>query len=313
MRKGFFSFLSLVLVAVPPVVFADSPASDTPVLSVTVCPSNGCGGGTGGGGATSGGSSGGGGGGGGGALPSIITGASVVFTGRAYAGSKVTVLKDGAIIASATVVGNEGLFNISVNDLQAGSYLFGVYAEDVNHVRSPTVTAGVTVSANVITTVSGIFIPPTIDIDKTTVKQGSPITIFGSAVPQASVSIAVNSQQELNFDTLADKTGFYSYSFNTAALAVGTHSTHSSASISGAVSGMSKTLAFTVGTEDIVKVPALPETSADLNDDHRVNLIDFSIEAFWYKKSSPPKAFDLNGDGKVNLVDFSILASQWTG
>ncbi len=51
----------------------------------------------------------------------------------------------------------------------------------------------------------------------------------------------------------------------------------------------------------------------DLNNDKRVNLIDFSITAYWYKRPSPPATVDLNNDGKVNLVDFSIMAYYWTG
>ena len=45
----------------------------------------------------------------------------------------------------------------------------------------------------------------------------------------------------------------------------------------------------------------------------KVNIVDFSITAFWYNRPSPPPAIDLNKDGKVNLVDFSILAYYWTG
>jgi hypothetical protein len=54
----------------------------------------------------------------------------------------------------------------------------------------------------------------------------------------------------------------------------------------------------------------------DLNCDKKVNLIDFSILAYWYKRPLTKEAkqkVDLNGDGKVDLVDFSIMAYYWTG
>ncbi|MFA6385357.1 MAG: dockerin type I domain-containing protein, partial [Candidatus Paceibacterota bacterium] len=51
----------------------------------------------------------------------------------------------------------------------------------------------------------------------------------------------------------------------------------------------------------------------DLNCDNHVNLIDFSIMAYWYKKINPPEKVDLNNDGKITLVDFSIMAFNWTG
>ena len=51
----------------------------------------------------------------------------------------------------------------------------------------------------------------------------------------------------------------------------------------------------------------------DMNCDGRVNIVDYSIMKYWYKKPNPPAAVDLSGDGIVNLKDFSILAAEWTG
>lgn len=53
--------------------------------------------------------------------------------------------------------------------------------------------------------------------------------------------------------------------------------------------------------------------TADANCDDVVDLIDFSILAFWYKKVGAPDKIDLNHDGKINLIDFSIMAYYWTG
>lgn len=58
-------------------------------------------------------------------------------------------------------------------------------------------------------------------------------------------------------------------------------------------------------------LPASSSSKADMNSDGRVNLIDFSIAAFWYKKQNPPANIDISGDGVVNLVDFSIMAFYW--
>jgi hypothetical protein len=51
----------------------------------------------------------------------------------------------------------------------------------------------------------------------------------------------------------------------------------------------------------------------DLNTDDKVNIIDFSIMAYWYNRKNPPKSVDFNHDGVFNLADFSILAYYWTG
>jgi hypothetical protein len=67
-----------------------------------------------------------------------------------------------------------------------------------------------------------------------------------------------------------------------------------------------------VGTKTVLKEK--PEiVKGDFNKDGRVNLVDFSIAAYWHKRPSPPVSVDLNGDGKVDLVDFSIMAFYWTG
>lgn len=53
--------------------------------------------------------------------------------------------------------------------------------------------------------------------------------------------------------------------------------------------------------------------TADLNRDHIVNSIDFSILLFFWK-SNPPFSniyVDINKDGKVDPTDFSIMLSQW--
>ncbi len=61
--------------------------------------------------------------------------------------------------------------------------------------------------------------------------------------------------------------------------------------------------------------PAAPASTptGDVNADGRVDLVDFSIMAYWYGRPHPPALVDLNADGKVDLVDFSIIAYHWTG
>jgi len=52
----------------------------------------------------------------------------------------------------------------------------------------------------------------------------------------------------------------------------------------------------------------------DVNGDGKVNLADFSILAYWYKRPLTDAAkaqVDLNNDGKITLADFSILAYYW--
>ena len=94
-----------------------------------------------------------------------------------------------------------------------------------------------------------------------------------------------------------------------------THYTKSKAAIGNLdISGWSNTIGFLVGTKNVATdLPVKTALKGDLNDDKRVNLVDFSIMAYWYKRPSPLTTVDLNNDGEIDLVDFSIMAYYWTG
>ena len=252
----------------------------------------------------------GGGGGGGGGYTAPVTG--VTLSGRAYPGMKVTVLKD-AQIAASTIADPAANFRITVSGLSAGSYIFGVYSEDGQGRRSSLLTFPIMVTSGVIVEVGNIFIAPTIAVDKSEVKRGDNIAIFGQSVPNSEITISVNSEEEIFNKTNADANGTYLYNFDTVQLDMGQHFTKSKSALDGAISSFSKTVSFNIETKTIFDQPSKCPAKADLNNDCRVNLVDFSIAAYWYKRPSPPSSVDLNGDGKVDLVDFSIMAYYWTG
>ena len=72
-------------------------------------------------------------------------------------------------------------------------------------------------------------------------------------------------------------------------------------------SGFSKAVSFHVGK--IGGEAPCPE--ADLNQDERVNLTDFSILLFNWGTDNP--CADQNQNGNVDLIDFSIMMYYWTG
>jgi len=255
-------------------------------------------------------------GGGGGGYVAPVT--SVVFSGRAYPKSSVTLLKDAQITAT-TIAGADANFQISVSGLSGGNYIFSVYSEDNKGIRSSLLTFPVSVTSGATTNVSGIFIAPTIAVDKSEVKRGDNIAIFGQSAPQADIVVSVNSEDEFFGKTISDKDGIYLYNFDSSFVDYGIHYTKSKASIGNqAVSGFSNVISFKVGTKNIAA--GLPSAcgKADLNCDQKINLVDFSIAAYWYKRSLSVsfKSLEverLSGDGKVDLVDFSIMAYYWTG
>ena len=257
-------------------------------------------------------SDGGGGGGGGGFVPPLVT--SVIFSGRAYPQSTVTLLKD-AQIAATTIAGADANFQISISGLSTGNYIFSVYGEDSKGRRSSLLTFQISVTQGAINSVTGIFIAPTIAVDKSTVKHGDNIAIFGQSAPESEITIAVNSDEEFFIKTTTDNGGVYLYNFDTVVLEMGEHFTKSKTALNGEISSFSQAVSFAVGTETIIQEEQEEQKSlkGNLNDDDRVNLIDFSIMAYWYDRSSPPDNVDLNSDNKIDLVDFSIMAYYWTG
>lgn len=255
---------------------------------------------------------GGGGSGGGGSSTVSVRDTRVVFKGRAYPGSSVTILKD-AQIAATTVAGPDAHFEISLSGLGSSSYIFSLYSEDVHDVRSVLQNFPIVLTSGATTHVTGVFIAPTVIVDKSEVKRGDNIAIFGQAVPSSEVTISINSEKEFFVKRYADAAGVYLLNFDTSVLEMGQHHTKSKAALNGEITGFGKAVGFTVGTNSVVADMSKVVLKGDVNGDGRVNLVDFSITAYWYKRPNPPVLVDLNGDGKVDLVDFSIMAFHWTG
>ena len=264
---------------------------------------------------SSGGSGDGGGGGGGGGGSSGIVSApstSAVFSGKAYPGSTVVLLKD-AQVAATTIAGQDAKFQMNISGLSGGNYIFSVYSEDKKSIRSSPLTFPVSVTSGTTANITGIFIAPTIATDKSEVRRGDNITIFGQTVPASEVTISVNSEEEFFIKKVADATGAYLLNFDTSALEMGQHQTKSKSALNGEITAFGKAVGFTVGTKNVTTELPKIAPKGDTNGDNKVNLVDFSVAAYWYKRSSPPASADLSGDGKVDLVDFSIMAFHWTG
>lgn len=272
-----------------------------------------------------------GGGGGGGYYPPQPQPTGVTFEGRAYPNRTVTLVKDGQV-AATTVAGPDAAFKVTLTGLSAGNYIFSIYSEDIKGLRSAPLILPVSVTAGVSTTIGGIFISPTIEVDKTEVKRGDNITIFGQSYPKTDIVIQVNSEEDFFVKTQADGGGVYLYDFDSSPLDLGEHTTKSKATQDGFISSSSRTVGFKVvrtksKAKELPKPPA-PDTGGsggagkcrktDVNCDGKVNLIDFSIVSYWYKRPlndafKKKEKEHFNGDGKIDLKDFSIMAFYWTG
>lgn len=251
-----------------------------------------------------------GGGGGGSQIISPVIGVS--FSGWAYPESKVILLKDAQITAT-TIADEDANFSINVSDISKGNYTFSIYAEDDKKIRSALLNYSIQVESGRIVKKDNIFIPPTLAVDKEEVKKGNNISIFGQSTPNSEITITISKQKEdIIRKTNSDENGDYNQIFNTSQIEMGEYLARSKSLHKNRISTFSKSMRFIVGTQDILA--ELPRGfSADLDNDGRVNLIDFSIMAFWYRKPNPPAHIDLNNDGRVDLVDFSIMMFYWTG
>lgn len=263
-------------------------------------------------------SSGGGGGGSSGGGSGISVPTTVNFSGKGYPSSKIVILKDGEI-AISTIADPSANFSAAISNLASGTYTFGIYTEDKEGRHSIIFSFPVYVTSGTTVNISGIILSPTIDVDKSQVKRGENLAIFGYAVPDSEITITVNSDNEQIVKANTDKTGVYLYNFDTSPLEYGSHTAKSRAILQDQVSATTDPVGFSVATETKDKdtevgACGLNSVRGDLNCDTRVNLVDFSIMAYWYnRKTTPPVIVDLNSDTKITLVDFSILAFNWTG
>ncbi|MBP9836644.1 MAG: hypothetical protein KBC78_02300 [Candidatus Pacebacteria bacterium] len=257
-------------------------------------------------------------GGGGGGNNSVSKGAQIVLSGRAYPKSQVTILKDAQLVAT-TVSDESAHFQVLIKGLSAGTYIFSLYSEDSNGVRSSLFTFPVSVSKGVLAKIDQIFVAPTISGDKIEVKKGEPITLFGQSFPISEITLEVNSSEQFFSKTTAGSDGVYLYNFDSSVLEIGQHHAKTRSSAELAISSQSSSYEFQVGTKNVYSAESIIcSKKADFNADCHVNLVDFSIVAFWYNRPLNPAFIlrekeHLNGDGKINLVDFSIMAFHWTG
>ncbi len=128
------------------------------------------------------------------------------------------------------------------------------------------------------------------------------------------MTIAIHSEQEIFKKTNSDTNGVYLQMVDSSELDLGDHAAKSKVASNGEISPYGKEFAFAVQNENIpTEPPGECSTKGDINKDCKVDLVDFSIVAFWFKKANPPVRVDLNNDKKVDLVDLSIMAFYWTG
>ncbi|MDX1535441.1 MAG: DUF4215 domain-containing protein [Candidatus Spechtbacterales bacterium] len=236
----------------------------------------------------------------------------VKIVGKAYPHSNVNILKDGTVIG-VVAADAKADFSFTSAGITPGTTTFGIWAEDRLGLRSIALTVTFEVVQGSTTTVSGVFLPPTLDLDRTEVNRGDIINMTGSTVPEVQVSTEVNSEHTILDSTISSETGEWELDFDTSPLEEGAHTARAMFEIEDA--GLASESSFSQAVSFFVGQGQATIGTADLNLDDRVNLIDFSILLFHWNTdggdSDPPA--DINRGGRVDLADFSIMLFNWTG
>jgi len=223
--------------------------------------------------------------------------------GYAAARGTVHILRDGNRVATVPVT-NSGFFRIVLSDFSVGSYQLTMYSVDEEGIRSGLLSLPITItSESSLAQLSGVFLPPTIQFKSS----DEYVSVEGNTVPGTSVGIVVLDRGEMVLmkTVTANALGAYNAIFPREFIEKEERVIKSIASFDGRQSPFGLAISF-VDTDT-------SELRGDINKDGRINLIDFSVLAYWYKRSNPPKQMDLNGDGVVTLTDLSILTYWWTG
>ncbi len=227
----------------------------------------------------------------------------VQFVGEASPGALVTFERNGVVIGTQTAGADSSFDNTFTNQSQ-GLATYSIHATDVSGRVSATVSNDVTILPAYTTTLSGYLLPTTFQIIKNPIKRPQIQSIVGTTRQDSTVTTFWSGAK-------------YSDSFAT---------TSPSDSIGNWQTSPSGTLHLgTYTASSVVQNPSAnqsPQTppasftvvlSADLNNDNRVNLTDFSILMFFYLQSNINKPADINDDTKTNLTDLSIMLFYWTG
>lgn len=235
---------------------------------------------------------------------------AVRFSGRAYSNAQVILLKDGQEISSV-VATKDAYFTITLPEKVAGEALYTLYARDLASGKSLFLNFPLKVHEGFLTYLDGILFAPTINTDKTESVQGDYLRIFGYAIPKGNMEIEFKNNSFVKTFILSSKTdGTYDISVPLLGMQKGDYIVSIKYKDDKRIS---KLVNFKVGEKNVLNNENIPNVPGDCNKDSIINLIDFSVLAFWYGKENPPICVDTNRDGQINLTDFSILAFYWTG
>lgn len=236
---------------------------------------------------------------------------SVQFKGRAYPHADVILLRNGVEV-SRVIANNDATFTITIPeeiDKNNQNILYSLYAVDKNNNRSILLNFPTKIQGGFLTFLNNILFPPTIVSDKYESKISGFVNILGYSVPNRELEITFKDNNfKKSFYLTSRGDGTYNINLPLTEIPKGEYNILINYKND---TRLSKFLRLIVGERDTVNNSDNSNIPGDCNRDRIINLVDFSVAAFWYKKDNPPKCVDTNFDNIINLVDFSILAYYW--
>ncbi len=231
----------------------------------------------------------------------------VSIQGYGYPGSTLEVLRrsvlDTRYVNIASTQRNEvdaqGIFDIYLEALLQGEYLFALKAHDVDGRETGIVSFGTHLRLGSDLIVNELVLPPTLSLEKTTLSESSELSVTGYATPLATVDFVIG---ETEYTTQASSTGAYEITIDTHGLTLGDHYIKAKQIISDALES-----SYSVDTG--FRISALENPDADFNADQSVDITDWSIFLFrWGTDDETLKAkVDMNKNGTVDITDLSIF------
>ncbi|OGI90575.1 hypothetical protein A2911_00410 [Candidatus Nomurabacteria bacterium RIFCSPLOWO2_01_FULL_40_15] len=234
---------------------------------------------------------------------------AVRFSGEAYPFATISVLKEGKKVVSVQA-DSRGSFSVTLEEQYDSTIVYSLFATDVSGNQSLLINYPIAVYVGFITHLYGIRFAPTIVVDKAEVRFGDYLAVYGYSLSEADLEVFIEGKEKKNFTLVSSKNGSYKIILPMQDLPKGEYVVYIRY-VDDARN--SKLVKFVIGELNVPNTDTVENIPGDCNYDRLINLVDFSVLAFWYGKDNPPACVDTNRDNKIDLIDFSILAFWWTG
>jgi len=145
--------------------------------------------------------------------------AKVIIRGKSYPNADVHILIDGKIIGIVKA-DSKADFYFETTDITPGIVGFGIWSEDEKGIKSSLLTLTFRIISGAVTTISGAYLAPSIDVDKQSIKKGEMLKIFGQTIPETKVNVHINSEEEIIKQINSNESGDWILNFDTSSLSI---------------------------------------------------------------------------------------------